>query len=727
MKKVNAAQKIWGDKKTKKKLNPIYDVKKIPKGSLDSDGDGVKDVFDCEPYNAKKDGFINKTINFIRGRGFKENEEPQEVKQPEQPQEVKQPEQKKEDLPNEIRVSSGVVPLVVEGFKGAVESTKNLLTGKGYKTDSSEGFSARTNKEKELIKRLEAGDYDKTDPDEVKKAESLMKLYNVIEKKDVERSASMKKEGAQTAKDIAIMYTTGKVLSPSLAKAGNVVRASKVVTSSKVAKPILTLGTYGLEQLGLVKAGGKVSELTGSKENKQVVQDFTIKNRQGETVTGQEAFNVLLARGESNVQQKLKDTNKNLLTTGRNIGYQFSPYMFKDNPTVKNAFVEQLSTDLNALGITGDKKNRIIEEALRQRREKSAVEITALLRAEGVGNVLGGQSRSAAINKLGGEKALNKLSAFERAKFGFKTRLLGGAGEGLTSAIAISETRTPDATTKEKLAQYGIGTGLGAVAAGTFGSGEEVINKFRFGKPTSTTAGYTLDIAEAPGDRFTNLFLGGSGPKSRIKTLSTSKTGTTDFDISTGQSQTKTDTTNKINEFVKDTTNTKTDVNEKIDNQFKTNDKVDNFDINRDYTSDKVDEEVKEKINENVKQDTKLNEEMNTFIMTPKKVVPPFGFLSGLGGGAGRGGRSVRSKVIRNKVLDITKGFNTRKQTPNLRPLPTQQVNTFNNRNPVKYMRTQPKTFSNRVQNAANKGFGKLKTKQQKNKQLFGAKKQKWI
>src|SRR6056297_3100121 len=38
----------------------------------DSDKDGVMNGLDCEPNNPKEQGFIHKTVNFVRGKGFQD-------------------------------------------------------------------------------------------------------------------------------------------------------------------------------------------------------------------------------------------------------------------------------------------------------------------------------------------------------------------------------------------------------------------------------------------------------------------------------------------------------------------------------------------------------------------------------------------------------------------------------------------------------------------------------
>src|SRR6056297_3011364 len=40
----------------------------------DSDKDGVMNGLDCEPNNPKEQGFIHKTVNLVRGRGFQDKE-----------------------------------------------------------------------------------------------------------------------------------------------------------------------------------------------------------------------------------------------------------------------------------------------------------------------------------------------------------------------------------------------------------------------------------------------------------------------------------------------------------------------------------------------------------------------------------------------------------------------------------------------------------------------------
>ena len=41
----------------------------------DKDGDRVPNIFDCQPYDKTKQAFIHKTLNLIKGRGFKEDED----------------------------------------------------------------------------------------------------------------------------------------------------------------------------------------------------------------------------------------------------------------------------------------------------------------------------------------------------------------------------------------------------------------------------------------------------------------------------------------------------------------------------------------------------------------------------------------------------------------------------------------------------------------------------
>lgn len=41
----------------------------------DYDKDKVKNVFDCDPYDRMKQGFLHKTMNLVKGKGFRENEE----------------------------------------------------------------------------------------------------------------------------------------------------------------------------------------------------------------------------------------------------------------------------------------------------------------------------------------------------------------------------------------------------------------------------------------------------------------------------------------------------------------------------------------------------------------------------------------------------------------------------------------------------------------------------
>jgi len=57
---------ILGFKRTKKQkgLKPLGDW----------DNDNVMNIFDCEPYNKKKQGFIDKTMNLVKGHGFVENQ-----------------------------------------------------------------------------------------------------------------------------------------------------------------------------------------------------------------------------------------------------------------------------------------------------------------------------------------------------------------------------------------------------------------------------------------------------------------------------------------------------------------------------------------------------------------------------------------------------------------------------------------------------------------------------
>lgn len=53
----------WQRTKKQKGLKPLGDV----------DRDRVLNVFDCEPYNRKKQGFIDKTVNLVKGYGFVES------------------------------------------------------------------------------------------------------------------------------------------------------------------------------------------------------------------------------------------------------------------------------------------------------------------------------------------------------------------------------------------------------------------------------------------------------------------------------------------------------------------------------------------------------------------------------------------------------------------------------------------------------------------------------
>lgn len=129
----------WGRINQQKGLKPFGD----------KDNDKLKNVFDCDPYNAKKQGYIHKVVNLVKGRGFREDE--QVIPLGEVSYEAVQPNRPIETLQQESTV---VQPIQVQPVQQPQQPVwKELLYGTGVlKTEEQQMLAQQVKKEQELAK-----------------------------------------------------------------------------------------------------------------------------------------------------------------------------------------------------------------------------------------------------------------------------------------------------------------------------------------------------------------------------------------------------------------------------------------------------------------------------------------------------------------------------------------------------------------------------------------------
>lgn len=115
----------------------------------DKDGDKLKNIFDCDPYNRKKQGYIHKVVNLVKGKGFRENV--QTIPVGEVTYEAVPPNRPIETLQQESTV---VQPIQAQPIQQTQQPVwKELLYGTGVlKTKEQQMLAQQVKKEQELAK-----------------------------------------------------------------------------------------------------------------------------------------------------------------------------------------------------------------------------------------------------------------------------------------------------------------------------------------------------------------------------------------------------------------------------------------------------------------------------------------------------------------------------------------------------------------------------------------------
>lgn len=587
-----------------------------------------------------------------------------------------------------------------------------------------------------------------------------------------EELVSTVKNAAIDAGYVAAGYLGSKVVSPVFNR----------ISRKGLAGIGIGFGADILEAGAVIYTAEKGIQAMTNKNTKKILDRLETERANGEVVTGQQALkNIRTQALRMTLDEVKKKEYMNLTTKGF---VEALPLYIFENYEYRKMYEDNVRMLLQGRGFSKSEIESIIKEAVRQQRALLSVEIGALMKAEARANVVGAQAiaRAGKPGKGLASKAVYGLKT--RLKGG------AAEATQAATTIYQTRTDEPwlpykadKEKTQSKIAQYtGYSPGrlagtagyavLGAGAAGAFGAAEEftigaggriggVFGRAAAGTKTgeqiATGAGYSLDLFESWGDKATRFLIGKTGGKP-IRTFGVTRS------ISTGTA------TKEKTAGAQTATGEKTEVKvgEKISEEVPTTERVKikttaPEDVVRVDTGIKEEEVIKEKQKEEEEELVKVNEQLKQeeqvreFIITPRTGLPLFPIGGAQGGYVGGfKPKTAGGLVITNKVLDITQGF---KRANPLRVLTEGGtasdvfapnagiIKAFKPRHPAIYgtsnfMRreysgqfTPQKSFKfapvdmfyKRTQQTANKAFGKLMTKKQKKKQLFGRSKVKGV